>query len=120
MDKQNFKTHLQYCIIKGLKAKKRNVNVKGQILISEKLFYQLKKKGLTGRFTTNEKLINDLQLELRRYIDHSQYCECKANTFRFRVGRQKSASSMHPASEKIFSSGAFILAFEFIRHEYIQ
>ena len=125
MDSKNFKTYLQYLIIKGLKAKKRNINVKGKIMISEKLFNQLKKEGINGRFRTNENLINNLQLELRRYIDYNQYCECKAETFRFRVGRNTSVSSMHPANssnvtEQVYSSSAFIFAFEFIRHEYTQ
>ena len=57
MYSQNFKIYLQYLIIKGLKPKKRNFNFKGQILITEKMFKELKEKGLTGRFKANEEFL---------------------------------------------------------------
>ncbi len=126
MDSKSFKIHLQYLIIKGLKPIKRNINVKGQVSISERLFNQLKKNGVTGRFKTNVKLIGDLNLNLRRYSDQNQYCQCKPDTFRIRVGRQTPAISFNPTSSSElqpihkFPSGAFIFAFEFIRYEYTQ
>ena len=124
MDFKNFKKHFQYLIIKGLKPLKRNITSKGQILISKKLFNKLRSDyGLTGRFKINERFHTDLNLELCRYSDRCQYCQCKSDTFRIRVGRQKPAfafNHVRPNEFRKFSSGAFIFAFEFIRYEYTQ
>ena len=123
MDIKNFKRHLQYHIIKGLKPMKRNIACKGQILICEKLYNKLKKYGLTGRFKTNESFLTYLNLELCRYSDRNQYCQCKPETFRIRVGRQKPVYAFNQAEPnelRKFQSGAFIFAFEFIRYEYTQ
>ncbi len=118
MDSKSFKSYLQYLIIKGLKPMKRNINVRGQILISESLYKNLKTKGLTGRFKINEEFINNLRLELRRYSDPHQLCRCEPGTFKIRVGRQKPASALNPSSNQMHKfRGGFIFAFEFIRYE---
>ena len=123
MDYKNFKNYFQYLIINGLKTLKRNIKVKGQILISGKLYSKLKKDGLTGRYKTNAEFLTSLNLVLCRCIDSRQYCRCKPDTFRIRVGRQKPAIAFNqhrPNESRKLNSGAFIFAFEFIRYELTQ
>lgn len=120
MDLSSFKNHFQYLIIKGLQPKKRNTCIKGQIQINKKVFDHLKRNGVTGRYKINEKLLTKLKLQLYHHVDRLQYCLCRPDTIKLRVGKQASVQSFNPLrSEEIqFKSRAYIFAFEFIRYEY--
>ena len=116
MDLEHFKKQLQYLIINGLKPVKRKTISKGKILVNQSVFRSLKEIGIRGRFSRNDSFIDNLQMTLRRNIDDFQYCECRPSSFQVRVGRTRTLKS----NNKLYESGSFIFAFQFVRFEVVQ
>lgn len=112
INKIQFQRQLQYLILKGLTPKKRAVNSKGCIVISKKVYDDMRVKGLTGRFKIQPDLLEDLDLVL--YQDQSQHCLTTPQHFKVRVGRQK---NIKDGRSNKWTNGSFIFSFEFIRFE---
>jgi len=114
----DFKKLLRYKVMSQLKPQRRNIDPSGRILIKKSLFEKFVECGVTGRYTSNEEVMEYLGLEEKRYIKANQYTFFKKETFEVRISKEKKVRFLdHHLTEREIQSGYYIFWYRFIRYQ---
>jgi hypothetical protein len=114
----DFTRLLKYKVMAQLKPHRRNTAPSGRILIKKSLFEKFCELGVTGRYTSNEEVMEFLGLEERRYTAANKYTFLKKETFQIRISKEKKVRYLdHNLVESEIQSGYFVFWYRFIRYQ---
>jgi len=101
-----------------LKPQRRNIAPSGQILIKKSLYEKFSDFRVTGRYTSNEAVMEFLDLEERRYIAANKFTFLKKETFQVRISSEKKVRFLNQSLEECeMQSGYYVFCYRFIRRQ---
>ncbi len=114
----DFKRLIKCKVMSQLKPQRRNIAPSGQILIKKSLYEKFSDFGVTGRYTSNEAVMEFLDLEERRYIAANKFTFLKKETFQVRISSEKKVRFLNQSLEECeMQSGYYVFCYRFIRHQ---
>ncbi len=114
----DFKNNLKYQVMTKLKPQRRNIAPSGRMLIKKSLYKKFIELGVTGRYKSNEEVMEYLSLEERRYTSANLYTFFKKETFQIRVFKEQKVRYLDQNLEKReIRSGYCIFWYRFIRYQ---